>query len=273
MVRDLSEILQRFGFTQYESKAYQALVRSGSSNASSISKLSGVPRARIYDTLESLAKQGIVMTEENTEGLKIYTCLPVCVFLEKIRNDWLSDFSFAEKELKMIENQEEKQDTYISTLKGKDNILAFCRILIRRAKKQVILSIWDTMYNELLPDLQQAVQNGRRMRGITFEVSQPLDGLYPHRLNDYMSSLRSENWFILSVDSCELLYGHSAERDSNAFYTDDSVHIYLLEDYIWHDVLVNRLVKEQVQQLDRWIIPEMESFFGRKVMPSSFSEP
>ncbi|EGW36812.1 helix-turn-helix domain-containing protein [Desulfosporosinus sp. OT] len=270
MVRDLSEILQRFGFTQYESKAYQALVRSGPSNASSISKVSGIPRARIYDTLESLVEQGIVMTEENAEGVKTYTCLPVSVFLERIRNSWLTDFSFAEKELKAIENQGEKQDTYISTLRGKDNILAFCRILIRRAKNQIILSVWDTMYNELLPDLQQAVHNGRRLRGITFEVFQPLEGLYSHRLNDYMSSLRSENWFILSIDSCELLYGHSAERDSNAFYTDDSVHIYLLEDYIWHDVLVNRLIKEQGKQLDNWILPEMEEFFDRKLLPPSF---
>ncbi|MDR3542305.1 MAG: helix-turn-helix domain-containing protein [Desulfosporosinus sp.] len=269
MVQDLSEILQRFGFTQYESKAYQALVRSGSSNASSISKVSGIPRARIYDTLESLVEQGIVMKEENTEGLKTYTCLPVGVFLEKIRNNWLSDFSFAEKELKAIENQAEKPDTYISTLRGRDNILAFCRILIRRAQNQVILSIWDTMYNELLPDLQLAVQNGCRVRGITFEVFEPLEGLDSHRPNDYMSSLRAEKWFILSIDSQELLYGHSAERDSNAFYTDDAVHIYLLEDYVWHDVLVNRLIKKQGKQLDNWILPEMEAFFDRKVLPPS----
>ena len=72
------------------------------------------------------------MTEENVEGSKTYTCLPVSVFLEKIRNSWATDFYFAEKELKAIENQGEKQDTYISTLRGKDNILAFCRILSRR---------------------------------------------------------------------------------------------------------------------------------------------
>ena len=125
MVQELSDILQRFGFTQYESKAYQALVRSGSSNASAISKVSGIPRARIYDTLESLVAQGVVMTEENAEGLKTYTCLPVSVFLEKIRNGWLTDFSFAEKELKAIENQGEQPDTYISTLRGKDNIWRF----------------------------------------------------------------------------------------------------------------------------------------------------
>lgn len=85
-----------------------------------------------------------------------------------------------------------------------------------------------------------------------------------------MSNLRSEKWFILSVDSRELIYGHSGERNGSAFYTDDAVHVYLLEDYIWHDVLVNRLVEERGEQLDKWILPEMEEFFGRKMLPLSF---
>ncbi|VBB08966.1 sugar-specific transcriptional regulator trmb [Lucifera butyrica] len=271
MEEKLCEILQRFGFTQYEAKAYKALVGIGPSNASYISKVSGIPRARIYDTLESLVEQGIVMTEESAEGAKTYTCLPASVFLERMRNSWLADFSFAEKELKSLESQGGKPDNYISTLRGRDNILAFCRILIRRARQQIMLSIWNPMYNELLPDLEEAVEKGCRVRGITFEVSRPLAGLYNHRLNEYMSTLRAENWFILSVDRRELLYGHSAERDGNAFYTDDAVHIYLLEDYVWHDVLVNRLVEKQGEQLDHWILPQMEDFFNRKMLPSGLA--
>lgn len=267
MRQDLCEVLQRFGFTQYEAKAYKALVGSGPSNPAQISRISGIPRARVYDTLESLEEKGIVMTEENAEGSKTYVGLPGSVFLEKMRESWMSDFSYAEAELKAIENTGEKQGLSISTLRGKDNILAFCRILIHRAQKQITLSIWNTMYEALQQDLQQAASNGCRVRGITFDVSKPLEGLYGHRINEYMSSLRSDNWFILSIDSSELLYGHSAELDNHAFYTDDAVHIYLLEDYIWHDVLVNRLVKEQGEQLDKWILPEMEAFFGKKMLP------
>lgn len=272
MAGGLHEILQRFGFTQYETKAYVALVSGGPSNAYSVSKASGVPRARIYDILESLVQQGVVIMEENVDGSKLYRCLPVNVFLEKMRDSWHTDFACVEKELKAIENQEHKRDICVSTLKGQENILAFCRILIRRARAQIILSIWNPMYEVLLPELQKASHNGCRVRGITFEISQPLEGLYKHRVNEYMSTLRSEKWFILSVDSRELIYGHSGESDGSAFYTDDAVHVYLLEDYIWHDVLVNRLVEEQGEQLDKWILPEMERFFGRKMLPPSFWE-
>lgn len=258
------ELLQDFGLTQYEAKAYISLVRLGTSNAYQISKDSGIPRARVYDTLISLVTRGAVMIEEEEDGSKAYTAFPVDAFLEKVKRKWESNFQTVEQELKQLENHHPNKDTYIATIRGGENILSFCRMLIRRATTQITISMWNQMYQELATDLNRREKEGIRIRGITFQVSNPIEGLYQHRMNDFMRSLDKENWFILSIDSKELLYGHSAERDGNAFYTDDSVHLYLLEDYIWHDVLVNRLVAEgEQEQLDQWIIPEMNAFFGK----------
>ena len=49
-----------FGFTLYESKAYIALVTSGILSAPEISKKSGVPKSKIYDTLDNLLKKRII---------------------------------------------------------------------------------------------------------------------------------------------------------------------------------------------------------------------
>jgi hypothetical protein len=47
----------------------------------------------------------------------------------------------------------------------------------------------------------------------------------------------------------------------------------LLEGYIWHDVLVNRLVQTGDQQvLDGWMLPKMEHFFGKKMLPDAWWE-
>ena len=42
-----------------------------------------------------------------------------------------------------------------------------------------------------------------------------------------------------------------SETDRDAFYTEDASHIYLLEDYIMHDMVVNRFIldKENEQKL------------------------
>ncbi|OOM77347.1 TrmB family transcriptional regulator [Clostridium sp. BL-8] len=237
--------LQNFGLNQYEAKAYVSLLSIGTSNAYSISKVSGIPRSRIYDILESLANRGVVMFEETSDNVKNYTGLPADVFLERIREEWSSNYDDVRKELRQIEAKEKKDEIYVSTVKGEKNILTFCRNLITDAKEQVVISIWDAMYLELLPDLQKCIERGCKVSGITFGVENPISVLDKHRMNKIHNSVEKKPWFILSSDSKKLLYGHSLEVNGNAFYTEDSTHIYLLEDYIFHDIVINRLIKKE----------------------------
>lgn len=261
-INELWEKLQLFGLTQYEGRAYVALVGLGAANAYQISKDSGIPRARIYDVLVGLVERGVAMVEEDDDGMKSYSPLPVEAFIDQVKQKWESTLNDVEQELKVLQSREPKAATYVTTLKGEENILAFCRMLIRRAKEKVLLSMWGPMYDALLPELTQASETCS-VKGIVFQVESPLPGLEVHRMNTHMANLTGQSWFVLSVDGKELLYGHSTERNGNAFYTDDSVHIYLLEEYIWHDVLVNRLVAQGGQeQMDRWILQDMEKFFS-----------
>src|SRR3989304_4665991 len=49
------------GLTDYEMKAYEALIQLGKSTAAKISKLSNVPYGKIYEVLSSLEKKGLVI--------------------------------------------------------------------------------------------------------------------------------------------------------------------------------------------------------------------
>lgn len=236
--------LQKLGLNQYESKTYIALLYIGTSNAYNISKSSEIPRSRIYDILDTLVARGIVMLEETTDGCKMYTALPADVFLEEAYGKWTKIYNSVNLELKSIEAKS-KQNIYVSTLKGETHILTFCRKLLQKAKKKVVISIWNPMYSELLNDLQTCLARDCNISGITFEVECPLETLDKHRLKKINNLSNKKKWFILSVDSTELLYGNAAEENSNAFYTTDPVHIYLLEDYIFHDILVNRIIEKE----------------------------
>lgn len=69
------------------------------------------------------------------------------------------------------------------------------------------------------------------------------------------------HWFILSADGKKLLYGYSAEIDKDAFYTEDSSHIYLMEDYILHDMVINRFMKDK-QDKDK-MVQMMQDIVGK----------
>ncbi len=55
-------VLEELGFSNYEAKAYLALLRDAPVTGYQLSKISGVPRSRIYETLEKLTRQGFVFS-------------------------------------------------------------------------------------------------------------------------------------------------------------------------------------------------------------------
>lgn len=103
-MEDLLQKIQMLGLNQYETKAYISLVQQGASSAYQVSKNSGVPRARIYEILNTLEQKGIVMKEEINEAVQ-YSPLPVDVFLEAVREKWEETYTYVEKELKVFEKK------------------------------------------------------------------------------------------------------------------------------------------------------------------------
>lgn len=252
--------LKKLGFNEYESKTYTTLVQSGTSTAYQVSKMSGVPRARIYDTLESLVEKGIVLKEEY-EKSTVYSPLPVEIFLQKTQAEWEDTYRTLDKGLRELElKKQNAEDNKVFTIKNQSAILNYCKELIKKAEKRIVLSLWSDMYN-LLENELHLMENHVKIQGITFHVVSQIPALESHRNTPYTESDDSDHWFILSIDSKEMIYGPSLNDREIAFYTDDPIHIHLLEDYIWHDVLVNRLVKQSDENLEQWISTGRKQFF------------
>ncbi len=236
----LCQELQSFGLTQYEAKTYLALLRLGRSNAYKISKTAGIPRTRIYDILDTLAERGVVMLEADSDGTKAYAPLPAAVFLEQLQTEWTRSYGQLTDKLCRLE-EPPQEERYVSTVRGRESILAFCRQLLQEATDKIILSFWNELYQELLPELKACAARGCTLGGITFQVEQPLPPLAAHRTLKFHKQAIPAEWFILSVDSRDLLYGHTTAAEGSAFFTNDATHIFLMEDYVFHDVLLSRL--------------------------------
>lgn len=80
------EKLKRVGLTEYEAKAYLALVSTHLSTATQVSDKSGVPRTKIYATLESLAQKGWVRVMSGVP-LLFKAIKPMAVF-ERVKEDY-----------------------------------------------------------------------------------------------------------------------------------------------------------------------------------------
>ncbi len=59
---DVVERLVHLGLTQYEARAYAALIRRDGSTPAEVARVAGVPRPRIYDVMDSLVAKGLVIS-------------------------------------------------------------------------------------------------------------------------------------------------------------------------------------------------------------------
>jgi sugar-specific transcriptional regulator TrmB len=148
----INKIKDYFYLNVYETKVWLALLGKGSASAGEIAEISGVPRSRTYDVLESLEKKGFAIVKIG-KPVKYLGVKPKMI-LEKLKNNIRKDAEERVVNLSNIKETDEfikleelykgginpiKREEISAALKGKSNISNYLREIIAEAKKEVII--------------------------------------------------------------------------------------------------------------------------------------
>ncbi len=148
----VNKIRDYFGLNIYETKVWLALLSKGVASAGEISTISGVPRSRTYDVLESLEKKGFAI-EKLGKPVK-YLGVKPNIIIEKLKNNVKKNAENKIQELLKIKTTEEfneleklyrvgispvKREDLSISLKGKSNISNYLREILQNAEKEVII--------------------------------------------------------------------------------------------------------------------------------------
>lgn len=148
----INKIKDYFDLNIYETKIWLALLGKGVASAGEVAQLSGVPRSRAYDVLESLEKKGFAIVKLG-KPVKYLGVKPRMI-LEKLKNNIRSKAE--EKITTLSEIKETNEFTQLedlykqginpvsrgevsAALKGKSNISNYLRDILQEAKKEVII--------------------------------------------------------------------------------------------------------------------------------------
>ena len=148
----IGKIKDYFNLNIYETKVWLALLGKGTASAGEIASLSGVPRSRTYDVLESLEKKGFAIVKLG-KPVKYLGVKPKAI-LEKLKNNVRKD---AEDRILSLSNIREtnefseleelynvginpiKREDLSAALKGKSNITNYLKEIIENAEKEVLI--------------------------------------------------------------------------------------------------------------------------------------
>lgn len=148
----INKLKDYFDLNVYETKVWLALLSKGIAAAGEVSDISGVPRSRTYDVLESLEKKGFALVKLG-KPVK-YIGVKPAVVVEKLKNNVKKEaeeriVTFSNigetKEFSQLEElyltglNPVKREDLSSSLKGKFNISAQIRECLQNSKKEVII--------------------------------------------------------------------------------------------------------------------------------------
>lgn len=249
--------LRQLGLSLNESKAYLCLLEKSGITAYEMSKNAGVPPSKIYDSLSKLLAKGFISIIKSGHAPRYVAIDPIKI-LDRYQKDYNRTLEMLKKRLGEIRQNPEAFNQYIWHLGERGQILDKVREIVGDSREMIYLSIWKEELLEVEEVFREAAKRKVRM-AIVLYGSQPVDFgvVYDHSLEDILLREMGERRLALAADDKIVLLGHfSNEGKAFATWTHNRGMVNLAKDYITHDIISLKLVKQ--------FEPQMETIFGRK---------
>ena len=233
------EALNSMGLTVYEAKAYLTLLQKHPSHGHEISRRSGVPGPKIYETLSRMVQKGLVAVL-NTDP-QMYSPLPYQEFLTRKSNEFQVTEQLLAANLEKISMP--AVDITLWQLTNHDVLIAKARDLIDGAKKAVLTSMWPPQGRLLEKSLAAARQRGVAIVSIQFEQEVIEVGkVFRHVQVDTVYDRHSGELTMVVDESVGLFMSRPPDREWNGFWTTNPGVVKLMTNYIRHDIYSNKLI-------------------------------
>jgi HTH-type transcriptional regulator, sugar sensing transcriptional regulator len=173
--RKAAEVLGRVGLTQYEARAYIALVARGLGDAATLATAAGIPRTSAYKVLESLAEKGYA---KPTGGKPIlFRPTPPLDVAETLKTAIQEVFEKLAMLHRVVAEHGEPQLVYL--LSGREKVLQKIGELLDQSTEAFILTTPQLadLRDELGKKIQHAVKRGVRVTFITTPLQRIPEGV------------------------------------------------------------------------------------------------
>jgi len=237
------EEMKKLGYSEYEIKAYLSLLREYPINGYTLSKNSGIPRSRIYEVLDNLKNKKLVFEQEGEKSVLYYPLEPE-LLVGKARKDFAETIKKIDEYTQKIYHKED-DDNKLTIIKGRKEILDFVSLLINQAKERIAISIWEEDLRDLQNVLDAALDRGVMLTGVFFGRNSPYNQLCGHRRIEKYLEEKKEQYLVITIDYKQSISGVTSRgADSQATWTKDAGFVDVSEDYIVHDISLNKLFLE-----------------------------
>lgn len=201
--------LRDLGLSEYEARAYRALLQTGPTTAKELSRVSDVPMGRIYDVLNTIEQYNLVRSQSASRPKK-YVAVEPATALERLLSDKKRELQERAEQYEEIvddlkvelETAEPVEETFWTTAVGHDETVDLLveRLAVADSKIVMVLSTYTQQFFDIdevgaliLDELESALD---RDVEVSLLMRPDLVPILPESIGErYRSSLSDHNNF------------------------------------------------------------------------------
>ncbi len=240
--------MAELGFNKYEAKTYMTLLEHQEISAYEISKKSGVPQSKIYETVNKLVEDGFIIAQG--ENPVLYSPLPLSEFISRHKTRLQNSLSVLEEELKNLSSHPDVD--YMWHLRGKDSCCEKVQEVINGAEQRLLIEVWEQEIGKIKPQLEQAAAEGVEIKTVYYGEERELPGeVFFHQLEGIGDEVEKQGrWLTAVADEEEAFFGSFSQEETEAVWTQNKAFMVMAENFITHDIFIAEIYRNFPGQLE-----------------------
>ena len=148
------EAIKAIGFGDYEARVYCALLARSPANGYQVSSRSGVPRAKVYETLNRLVLRGAaVRVETANKDARVYVAVDPKILIDNLQTQMNEAYNQAQSVLHHLQHEPDVIE-FFWRITSREDLVNRALELVDSAEKSLHVALWaeefDAVYNSLI---------------------------------------------------------------------------------------------------------------------------
>ncbi|HLV33556.1 MAG TPA: helix-turn-helix domain-containing protein [Spirillospora sp.] len=259
---DLNNLLQELGFTDYEARAYIALLQQNPLNGYELAKVSGIPRPNIYKVLQKLEERGIVIRAD-TPNSAVYSPISPGQLTKRLGNRFKSILDAASEALESVSKPGARD--YVWNIESYDAVIDQVRTLIEQAQENIIVAMWQPEARLLNDVITEAIGRNIVVQTLCLQACPQECGFCCGTVYRYpVISSRQTRWLIAVQDEADLVMAdikdnQNGEPGVEGIRTRQHYLGELASWYIRHSIALSSILSDAGDRITSLLSPDTQS--------------
>lgn len=252
----------RLGFSEYEARAYVALIKKSPLNGYELAREAGIPRANIYSVLERLEQRRAVLRLETPNATR-YAAVPPEELMRRLRADFANLTTAITRQLEDVGKAVDFADVW--NARGYQALLDQARTALTTAQGSLLIAIAPPEAKLLAEDLRAASDRGVDITTLCVAAcASECGGCVGSVYRYHVLPEEHIRWFVAVTDNAEVVCGEvTSDDNASLIRTRHELIVELASAYIRQSIGLATITEDLGERFDDLISPRTQTVLQR----------